>query len=131
MTNYTEQATKLYDELDENTLNNIIVDLNQLFNEDEPIYTLDEWIDMMKEYHDSTIQMLQIMQQAGNNIDLTDEYIQGNTYFCNYHTSDSILGLFNTYDDIIYLIQQGLEALEDAPVDLNDDTIEILKQIIK
>lgn len=129
MTNYKEQATKLFNELDESTLDNLIVDLNQSFNDDEPIFHLDEWVDMMKEGHDSTIEMLQIMQQAGNYIDLTDEYIQGSDYFYNYHTSDSILDLFDSHEDIIYLIQQGMEALEEgSPITLDDDTVDILKK---
>lgn len=130
-TNYEEQATKLFNELDESTLNSLIVDLNEAFNEDEPIFQLDEWIELMKENQDSTIVMFQIMQQAGNNIDLTSEYIQGDDYFYNYHTADSIIDLFDSKDDIIYLIQQGMETLEDSPVDLDDDTIKILKQAIK
>lgn len=130
MTNYKEQATKLFNELDESTLDNLIVDLNQSFNDDDPINDLDDWIVMMKEDHDSTIQMLQIMQQSGDAIDLADQYIQGSIYYYNYKTADSILGFF-TFDEAIDLIQQGMEMLEVSPVDLDDDTIEILKQAIK
>ena len=133
-TNYKEQAAKLFKELDENTLNDLIMDLNQVFNEDEPIYNLDEWVDMMTEEHDSAIEMLQTIQQSRENIDLTQEYIRGGVYFYDYRTADRVIDLLDSHEDIIYLIQQGMEALEDAPkypYDLDDDTIKILKQAIK
>ena len=130
MTNYKEQATKLFNELDESTLDNLIVDLNESVNDDEPIWDLDIWIEDMRADSDSTIHMLQIMQQAGNNIDLTDAYIRESIYYDNYRTADSVLDFF-TVDEAIDLIQQGMEMLEDSPVDLDDDIIKILKQAIK
>ena len=134
MKNYKEQAAKLSKELDENTLDSVIKDLNRVFNEDEPIFELDEWVDMMTEEHDSAIEMLQIIQQSMENIDLTQEYIREGVYFYDYRTADRIIDLLDSHENIIYLIQQGLETVKNATnyiYNLDDDTIEILKQAIK
>lgn len=113
-TNYTEQATKLYNFNKENNgelLESILIDLAD--TNGEPIFDLGEWLDEF----DNNAELIKIVQQS-DHFDVNDTWIKGGIYYNDFTTGNSAIDLIDE-DTAIDWIASALEYDPDTVEDLD------------
>ena len=119
MTNYKEQATKLYNFNKENNselLENILGELADANG--EPIYMLDEWL---TDYRDG-YELVRIAQDS-DRFDPDDTYIMQGVYYRDYVTGDSIVDLIGDEKAIEWIasaLEYDPETVEDLDIYTED-----------
>lgn len=120
--NNNEKAQAIYNYMvDEQreALGNLLMELS-FDNSTDPIMTIEDWVDDVKEYGD-IYELIQVAQQS-KDLDINDDYIRTSIYYYGYATSDNVIDLVDEDEAVDWIAS----ALDDRS-DLIDDIDKVMQ----
>lgn len=114
--NNNEKAQAIYNYMvDEQreALGNLLMELS-FDNSTDPIMTIEDWIDDVKECGD-LYELIQVAQQS-KDLDINDDYVRTSIYYYGYATSDNVINLVDESEATEWIenaLDDGSDLLED------------------